>query len=312
MQERKLRLLRSFFTLIVTIAIFFALFSKIDAKGTISAIKGVNLKLFLLATIIALMSNLFLMTDRWRQTLRMLGSSVPYRELLFVRVGSYSLRGILPLKSGEILRVAYLKKYNKVSLPIGTASVGLGLLLNLLALFAFVLGGSLFLGTIEIVKKCGYVLVLLLLAFILFRSALSLLKKISRKVYKAIEEYLRAWKRVSFLGKTNLFFYSLGLKFLELLNYYIILRAFNIIVPFKAILVFVPLAILVSELPITIAGLGIRESAVVLFFSQYGLAEELLGAGLLISFVEYILPNLICLSFTKPFLDKMATMPQKA
>ena len=105
---------------------------------------------------------------------------------------------------------------------------------------------------------------------------------------------------------TILILYSLLLKGFELLDYFLIFKALGLEIPLRAVILFAPLAILISEVPITFLGLGSREAAIVFFFSAFAPPEKLLAAGLLISFVEYILPNFLSLLLLKPFLDKMA------
>ena len=107
--------------------------------------------------------------------------------------------------------------------------------------------------------------------------------------------------------KTSLFLllYSLFLKGLELLDYFLIFKALGLDIPFKPFLIFAPLSMLLSELPITFLGLGSREAALVFFFSSFAPPHLLLAAGLLISFSEYLLPNLLSLLLLKPFLDKI-------
>ena len=99
--------------------------------------------------------------------------------------------------------------------------------------------------------------------------------------------------------------YSLFLKGFELVDYFLIFKALDLDIPLKSLLMFAPLAMLISEIPITFLGLGSREAAIVFFFSSFGSLEKLLAAGILISFSEYILPNVLSLLFLKPFLDRM-------
>jgi len=49
-------------------------------------------------------------------------------------------------------------------------------------------------------------------------------------------------------------------------------------IPFLAFLIFIPLIVLFSMLPISISGLGIREGAFVLFFGLIGVKPELATA----------------------------------
>jgi len=111
--------------------------------------------------------------------------------------------------------------------------------------------------------------------------------------------------RLNFKTTFFLFLYSAFYQLVELLDYYLIMKAFNIPVPFELILLFGSLTMLISEIPVTFLGLGSREAAILFFFSPFASLEKLLAAAILISFVEYILPNFLSLLWTKRFLDKM-------
>jgi uncharacterized membrane protein YbhN (UPF0104 family) len=112
-------------------------------------------------------------------------------------------------------------------------------------------------------------------------------------------------KKINFKNALFLISYSLFLKGLELVDYFLIFKALGLEIPLKSLLTFTPLVMLISEIPITFLGLGSREAALVFFFSRFGSLERLLAAGILISFSEYLLPNLLSLLVLKPFLDKM-------
>lgn len=112
-------------------------------------------------------------------------------------------------------------------------------------------------------------------------------------------------RKLSLRNALPLISYSLFLKSFELLDYFLIFKALGLDVPLRSLLTFAPLVMLISEVPITFLGLGSREAALLFFFSGFAPLERLLAAGILISFSEYLLPNLLSLLVLKPFLDKM-------
>jgi len=112
-------------------------------------------------------------------------------------------------------------------------------------------------------------------------------------------------KKISLANLSGLFAYAGFYEFIKLFNCYLIMRAFNIDVSLIVVITLGAMVMLASELPISFLGLGTREAAVILLFAKYAPPETLLAAGLLFSFIEYILPNLVCLPFTKGFLDRM-------
>jgi len=79
--------------------------------------------------------------------------------------------------------------------------------------------------------------------------------------------------------------YSLGIQFLVILSMWVAARALNIDAPFAIFLVFIPIINLSTILPLTINGIGVRESAYALLFSQLGVPLEKAFALSLLNFL---------------------------
>lgn len=125
---------------------------------------------------------------------------------------------------------------------------------------------------------------------------------------------LRLGQRITFFSEFYNYFYlyrnqkgvigkalilSVFIQFSGLLAVYILALGIGEHIPFLAVLVYMPLIILVSTLPISISGLGVREGAFVLFLGLIGVRPEAATAislswfiaasiGSLIGLVEYI------------------------
>jgi hypothetical protein len=93
--------------------------------------------------------------------------------------------------------------------------------------------------------------------------------------------------------------------FVELITVYLVSIALSMPIPFYKILIFMPIIILIANIPITILGLGIREAAILFFFAEYGLKQQLLSLGILCSFIEYIFPAIIGASLTGYLLTEV-------
>lgn len=86
------------------------------------------------------------------------------------------------------------------------------------------------------------------------------------RLYEAIQRYWIHQRTLLFaLGL------SLVLQSLVITTFYLISQALNLSVPFGYFFLFVPLMSVVSMLPISIAGLGLREGSAVYLFSKVGL-----------------------------------------
>lgn len=315
-----------YFIYLVPIFIFIFLFSKIGITEVAKILKDIRPGLLFLGIAISLFSNIFLSTEKWREILRSLGLNVPFRELLFVQTGSIPLKTISPMKSGMLLRAVYLNKKYDFPFLQGTYSLILSLFLNLGAVIFFIFLGSFLPGVhrasgIYLGTNPYRIVYFGLLVFSLCLIFLWMLKW--KNVKKIIKGYLDLWGSRFTISVKNLyesiitinlkkflilFLYAGLIIFFELLNFKILSKAVGLVIPFSQILLLASLTILISNLPITIHGLGTREAAICLFFAPYGSSEKLLSLGITISAVEYFLPILIGLFLTKSFLARLSVI----
>ncbi|MDP2278362.1 MAG: lysylphosphatidylglycerol synthase transmembrane domain-containing protein [Nitrospirota bacterium] len=295
------------------VGIFILLFSKIGITEVKGVFKEINPDFLILGIVLSVFGNLFLSAEKWRQILKALGLNIPFKKLFLIHTGSIPLKTVSPMKSGMLLRAVYLNKNYNFPLLQGTYSLLLSLFLNLLAVFSFILVTSFFLRT------NSYRLVYFGLAVFSFCLAFFWVLK-RENVSKVIKGYLNLWGNNFALSLKNFyesvititigkmiipFFYAVLLIFFELLNFKILSKAVGLVIPFSQILLFASLTILISNLPVTIHGLGTREAAVCFFFSGYGSSEKLLSLGITISLVEYFFPVFIGLFLTKSFLARL-------
>jgi uncharacterized protein (TIRG00374 family) len=101
---------------------------------------------------------------------------------------------------------------------------------------------------------------------LLNRTGLGRFREALQRFYGALQRY---WKhRRALLQALGL---SLVLQSLVIIIFYLISRSLNLTVPLRYFFLFVPLISVVSMLPISVAGLGIREGSSVYFFAKAGL-----------------------------------------
>lgn len=108
------------------------------------------------------------------------------------------------------------------------------------------------------------------------------------KFYKKITHYYnvfdayRSHKKIILLAM----FISLGMIFLGIVITYIISHGLGLDFPMAYFIIFVPIIILITMIPISIHGLGLREGAFLFFFTKAGLSAP---EALSISLVSYVL-----------------------
>jgi hypothetical protein len=255
----------------------------------------------------------------WRRALKVLKCNISSKEALFIRTASYPINAIFPVKTGELINVLYLKRQRGLPFKKGVGSIIFIITLNLYTLLFFSITSFVLFGNFLFSITWGWflVIVFLLLTILFFEPKKSynfvfyFLRKIHTKFYDITKDLIEIFEKISFKRKIVLIFYSGVIVLLTLIDYYILFMALNLDVPLYSILFFTPLIILISRVPVTISGLGVRETLIILLFSRYTSPASLLAVGILISFIDYIFPALIGLFFIKSFLNRIISPSKK-
>jgi uncharacterized membrane protein YbhN (UPF0104 family) len=71
-----------------------------------------------------------------------------------------------------------------------------------------------------------------------------------------------------------LVFISFIIHIISTLVFYYISISLNMIIPFKIFLIIIPLILLITHIPISIGGWGVREGLMIFFLSGYGVSNE--------------------------------------
>jgi len=300
---------RSIIAVAFSLLILGFLFSKIDFGNVSAVILRSNFKLILLAAGISIFTNIFFGAVKWRRILSELGCPLSFAEVLSIRSGCIPFKTIFPLKSSEIFKAVYIHKYKGLSFGRAVSSLLLDKILNLLVTLAILLVG-LFWVNLAIPK---FLPIIGLLGIILFvfsskvrEGFLAPFRKVHSKIHRFTEQLLNSFNDISATEKVRLILYSVIYQFSEFINTYILFKAVGISVPFSSVCVLVPLIMIVNNLPITVLGLGTREALIIFLFGAFAASASLLGAGVLISLVEHVLPVVIGLLFIKSFLTYFA------
>jgi uncharacterized protein (TIRG00374 family) len=304
---------KSFLAVIVTIAVFIILFSKIDIYRTAEFLSRINPGYLAVSVFISMFSNIILPAEEWRLILRAMGEEVPFLGLLLIKLGIAPIKNAGPLKSGEFFRAFCLKKMFGISFFVGALSVFISLLTGLFVLFLISLIGCLWFAAnpygILYLSSFGLLAVLLFMMFFCRGCGINRLCLFCDKFSGRLSDILRKiWNLSTKIRLKRLVIpVALGIiiKLSELLVFFFIFKGLGVEFPLSYIFIFVPVTMLVSIIPVAFLGMGIREGVIVLLFSGYASPEKILGGGLLFSFVDYILPAAIGGFFTGHLMGKI-------
>jgi uncharacterized membrane protein YbhN (UPF0104 family) len=287
------------FSLIIKFAISFALLyivlSKTGIGQVFSTLKDMSLPIFISAILLYILAQL-ISTLRWKLLLPgMLG----VRKLFSLYMIGAFFNTILPgVIGGDAVKGFYLyKAIGRGSLTLASIFmdryIGFVVLIAICAI-AFPFGYKYLQGS-----RIEWLLPFVVLSFIiasLLIFGLRLGKRI--KILSGFYDYFHSYRnQKKVIIKTTLL--SVLIQLSGIFAVYILAIGIGQHIPFLACLIFLPLIILFTTLPISISGLGVREGAFVLFFGLIGVKPEVataislswfvtMTAGSLLGLVEYI------------------------
>lgn len=274
----------------------------VDIHQILEHLTSIGLSAILLAWLYYGLCQLF-SAHRWQLLLKAKNIQVPLQKLFsFYMVGMF-LNNFMPgAVGGDVVKAFDLYRYTRdvkasaatVFLERFTGLIGLTVIaaVSLVFSFAFISSWLIFLAVM------GSVLFLLGVSLVLwsdkFFRGISLLYqtllpvKVGQKlndIHEAIYSF-RAHKKTLLITVL----YSLIIQLLFAMYYGLAAKVLGIEVQFFYFVLFLPIITIVTMIPLSIGGLGIREAAMVLLFNEVGIAaEDILSISLSVHIVNTLL-----------------------
>jgi uncharacterized protein (TIRG00374 family) len=250
------------------------------------------------------------------------GAGLSFGEANRLILAASSLNMILPSKMGDIAKAYFMRDRGHLSGALSLSLVVFEKACDMLSLLLWCALGLLlypqrdWLFTVMTLSVAtGLGLGLLLLAWPRFaQSGFALAHRIAPKSLKLkLSQLSHSWQdmhdyfwsdrpRLITIILTSIFIW-----FLHLFQIWGFILALNAWAPFLANLALSPLAILAGLLPLTFAGIGTRDAALIVFYQPYFDAPTAAALGLLCT-SRYLLPAIGGL----PFLGQYLTLAQRA
>lgn len=285
----------------ISCTLILLIIKRIDFFKIADLLKRVDLKIVAFSFFFIVLMQ-FLQVLRWGILLRCKDIRVSFKSLVSLQFFGVFFNTILPTSiGGDIFKIWRFKtKFGRGAE--GLASIFLGRVmgvLSLLTFFIFVIAFNFkYLQRFNLLLPLSVVLILGIFFIIFWKNFLRL--KITKKALKMfnLETKVREFQK-SFLEYKNhrfslfsCFLISFAVLFLAIGYNFLVARSLNLDVAFQSFLIFIPIIFLLTLLPFTINGWGIREGAYVFFFMQAGLTRE---EALAIDIVVIFLALLLCL-----------------
>jgi len=226
--------------------------------------------------------------------MKLLGFDLNYKTVLGAYLSNIPISKVSPLNSGDFARSLYFK--NEVPISKNMGVVFLENMLDFMLISFFVLLGGLILK-IKLAIIIGAAVFLLNLAFLIFIPRVKL--NIGEKWKNKLANFSDVFR--IFLKSPGTFFlivfYTLLSWSITLICFKILFYSFNLNIPFLYIISAQPIVVLFGLIPITISGVGVRESIMAVLYKQFAVTSSIVAVGLSYSFLAVILLPLLCLPF---------------
>ena len=290
----------------ITVGLLIFLFTKTDINKMVSIVKEMTLFYFFIA--IALFAfTYYLGILRWQALLKGAEVNVPVGRVTLSYLMGLAVNLFVPSTvGGDLARGIDLSVYSSNSKPKILATVILDRICGYIAVvtiasFSLLIGYKYVNDRAVLITFGVIVLVLVIILLILFsKNVFRIMYKIFNRV-KVIKNSLKRFHEsiILFRLKSRLksvllalflaFLIQLGAVFIH----YFIGLALKIDISLIYFFIFVPIISAISMIPLTIGGLGLRDSSAVFFFSRIGLNTSAAFTLSLLSFFLIILAGII-------------------
>ncbi len=286
----------------ISIVILFFLFKWIGFKKISGVIYGARFG-YLFISILTFIAAYILCFFRWCLLVKSVGIKAPLSRLASSYLGGIFFNLFLPSTvGGDIVRIADLRNHIRKTKEIA-ATVLVDRLVGFCALGLIVLV-SIIIGR-EYIRGLDVLIPIAILFFLLFSVvAVLFTKNIFAKIKIFIPtKKLKSWaenlheeifyfrKRPKVLLRTLLI--SLLSQLTLIFGFYFIFLALRLNPDIIYFFIFVPLINVVATIPVSIGGLGLRDTGSVFFFTKIGIAKDVAAAASLLSFLFIVLIGII-------------------
>lgn len=278
----------------ITVVLFYYLFkTKVPANEVVQNIKNIN-ALYLILIIAFFFIFYLFFSLRWNFLLKAQKIEISQGKSYSYILISFFFNNFLPSGLGmDMIRSAYAGGREKFEKAFGASIIEriLGMIgmmiIGIIAVFSgkwqYIKLSILYSGLILLIIMIYYLFTSLKVQW-LKQKLLSIkfldLGKSAREFYRAVKTY-KSKKKTILIG----ILYSILVQTVITFINYFIAKGLSITVPFFALLAYIPIITIISLIPLTINGLGLRETAYVFFFSSVNITE---GQAMSLSLVFFI------------------------
>lgn len=277
--------------IIITAGIMIFIFSKLEVSESFEIIMDSNM-IYLLISVLFMLGLSFIIALRWHQILKAYGFSVTLIKIFRVYMIAFFFNNFLPSTVGmDVVRGAYIVK-KKENLADVISTILLERWIGMLGIILYVtIIPLIFLNSINLsyfiyVSAGGMIISLIFIIAVWNDAVYGFMSNLFSRItwlnignrINALYLSLRTIRKHMHLFVINLLLSVLIQVFFVFANYFIVLGQ-GLDITFVQLLIYVPLISIISMIPVTINGIGLRDWAYITFFGL-GMKEQAFSLSL--------------------------------
>ena len=295
---------KNWFRLILGLTILIFIYYKVGIKNLINTFSSIN-GYYLIPIIFLSIISILLGVINIKLLIIPTKKHVPFWKLTKYYMISWSLGLFSPGKIGEFSISYFLKKYG-IFIGEGIALSLVDKFLTLICLFVISLGGVFIFFTNSQALWIIFTFIIFCIAGIFSILSKKIRKVLQKFIPKKISKELKGFSKLLFIyinKHKNLLLINLLLSFIKwlivFLAIYYLFISFNLKVSFLMIIAIISISKIISLVPITISGLGVREGIAIYLFNKIGVNISIVLSVFLTLLIINYLTALITLLIIK-------------
>ena len=274
---------------IVGILLFVYILSRVDFSQLTTLFREIHLSYYL-AGLCLLIPAFLIRILKWKILVSGVGADIPFGSIAIVLAKGIFLGVLTPGRLGELWQAKYLNDMSGLPIGKGVYAVLMDRIIDIIVIVTIAIIASLSLslfGLTKIVTVSIYVSSILVVVMIYFLLKGERIKKLVKSITglfapqplkERIDSFLNEFFENFRTSNTKTFIKVLSCSFLyyfvAVLIYYFVALALKITVPFWFLFLIVSLIWLILMVPVTVLGLGTRETGLILLFSILGISSS--------------------------------------
>lgn len=305
MEKKHKDAIKYFLSLIITLVLLVLLFQKIDIKNIIGHLLNLH-PLYFFLSLLMFIPIVLLSSYRWKKLLSMQFDLKTKKSIeLFFVATTFNI--FIPARMGDFSRSYFLRREKNFNMKKGTAAFLVEkaydmFALSLLSLIGVMLTYKLNHYSWILPTLLFCVILMVLFSYLIKFENTALFPKLfffKKDAAKDVKEYVSSLRKEGLVQK--IFLLTIVYWLIQLIQAYFFFLSLRVVPNPFIVLSFIPIGIFVGLIPLTIVGMGTRDTVFLILFKKFFEAPLIAGFGILFT-LRYLIPGFIGLIWVKKYL----------